>query len=102
VISYYVVETWGQRQQGLVRRPVLDPTPSESLVTRFRQRWISASFRVQLGVIAGIGFVVRVAYVTFAKHDQTLATTDIFPGDQFFYSRAADALAEGEGFVTPW
>ena len=102
VISYYVVETWGQRQQGLVRRPVLDPTPAELLVTRFRQRWISASFRVQLGVIAGIGFVVRVAYVAFAKHDQTLATTDVFPGDQFFYSRAADALAEGEGFVTPW
>lgn len=102
VASYYVVERWGQRRQGLVRRPLLDPTPSESVVTRIRDRWTAASFRAQLAVIAAVGFVGRVAYVAFAKHDQTLSSTDIFPGDQFFYSRAADALAAGEGFVTPW
>lgn len=102
VVSYYVVELWGQRLQGLVRRPVLDPTPTESLVSGLRRRWIGASFRAQVLVIAAFGFVGRVVYVVLAKHDQTLATTDVFPGDQFFYSRAADALAAGDGFVTPW
>ena len=102
VISYYVVERWGQRRQGLLRRPRLDPTPMETMVAGARRRWISVSFRTQLAVIAAVGFAGRVAYVVFAKHDQTLATTDIFPGDQFFYSRAADVLAEGKGFVTPW
>ncbi|MEQ8841762.1 MAG: acyltransferase family protein [Acidimicrobiales bacterium] len=102
IVSYYVVEVSGQRLQGLVRRPRLDPTPSESFVTRLRAQWVGARFRTQLLVISGVGFVGRVLYVILAKHDQTLSTTDIAPGDQFFYSRAADALAAGEGFVTPW
>jgi len=102
IISYYVVEAAGQRLQGAVRGRRLETTPTESLVARVRVRWVAASFRAQLLVIAAVGFVGRVVYVVFAKHDQTLETTDIFPGDQFFYSRAADALAEGEGFVTPW
>jgi len=102
VISYYTVEVFGQSLQGVVHGRHQDPTPTESLVVRARARWIEASFRAQLLVVAGVGFIGRVFYVIFAKHDQTLATTDIFPGDQFFYSRAADAIAEGDGFVTPW
>ena len=102
VVSYYTVEVAGQRLQGLVRRPVLDPTPAETLVSKVRRRWIGSSFRIQLLAVSAVGFLGRVAYVILAKHDQTLATTDIFPGDQFFYSRAADALAAGDGFVTPW
>lgn len=102
IASYYVVESAGQRAQGLVRRPRVDPTPMERAVAGLRRRWTAASFRAQLGVIAAIGFAGRCVYVVLAKHDQTLSSVDIFPGDQFFYSRAADALAEGEGFVTPW
>lgn len=102
VISYYAVERLGLRAQGAVRRAVLDPTPTEALVARLRRRWTAVSFRVQLVMIASVGFVGRVLYVVLAKRDQTLASTDIFPGDQFFYSRAADALADGDGFVTPW
>ena len=101
-LSYYLVERTGQSLQGRLTRPVLDPTPTEAWVTRLRGGWVAASCRTQLAVIAAVGFVGRVVYVGFAKHDQTLATTDVFPGDQFFYSRAADALADGEGFVTPW
>lgn len=101
-LSYYAVERPFQGLQGRLRRPVVDPTTGERWVAAVRDRWRAASFRAQLAVIAGIGFAGRVLYVVFAKHDQTLATTDIFPGDQFFYSRAADALAAGDGFVTPW
>lgn len=101
-LSYYLVERTFQGWQGALKRPVVDPTAGERWVSRLRDRWIAASFRAQLGLVAGAGFVGRVLYVVLAKRDQTLETTDIFPGDQFFYSRAADALAEGEGFVTPW
>jgi len=100
--SYYAVERVGQRWQGAVQRGTLDPTPLEARVSKILGRVRAASFRAQLLVVAGVAFVGRAAYVVLAKHDQTLATTDIFPGDQFFYSRAADALAAGEGFVTPW
>jgi peptidoglycan/LPS O-acetylase OafA/YrhL len=102
VASYYLVEATGQRLQGRFRGAVRDPTSTESLVTQARARWSRASFRAQLLVISTFGFAGRVVYVILAKHDQTLASTDVSPGDQFFYSRAADALAEGDGFVTPW
>jgi len=103
IVSYYLVERGGQSLQGLVRRPRRDPTLTESLVSRVRGRWTRASFRVQLAVLAGLGFVGRAVYVVLAKRDQTFAAADgMAPGDQFFYSRAADALAEGDGFVTPW
>jgi peptidoglycan/LPS O-acetylase OafA/YrhL/4-amino-4-deoxy-L-arabinose transferase-like glycosyltransferase len=101
-VSYYVVERAGLRLQGRVRRPVHDPTGGEAWVAARLAQWRARSFRVQLGVIAALGLVLRVVYIVAAKRDQTLATTDVFPGDQFYYSRAADALAEGEGFVTPW
>jgi peptidoglycan/LPS O-acetylase OafA/YrhL/4-amino-4-deoxy-L-arabinose transferase-like glycosyltransferase len=102
VISYYAIERTFQRMQSWLHRPTLDPSGGERRVQVVRDRWVAASFRAQLGVIAAVGFVGRVLYVIFAKHDQTLESLDIFPGDQFFYTRAADALAEGEGFVTPW
>lgn len=102
IISYYVVEQFGLAMQGGLRRPRLDPTPMETWVSRTRQRFTAVSYRAQLGLIALAGLALRVVYVITAKHDQTLASLDIFPGDQFYYSRAADALAEGEGFVTPW
>lgn len=102
IISYYAIERTGQRLQSWVRRPTVDPTAGERAVRRFREGWIALSFRAQLAWIAGLGFVGRALYVIVAKHDQTLETTDIFPGDQFFYTRAADALARGEGFVSPY
>ena len=102
VISYYVVERAGLNLQRVLRRPVVDVTPTESMVTRVRQRWSAAAFRMQLLVIAAGGLVLRIVYIVVAKRDQGLDTTDVFPGDQFYYSLAADALAKGEGFVTPW
>lgn len=102
IISYYAIERTGQRLQSWVRRPTIDPTAGELAVQRFRAGWIALSFRAQLAWVAGLGFVGRALYVIVAKHDQTLETTDIFPGDQFFYTRAADALAKGEGFVSPY
>ncbi len=85
-----------------MHRPIADPTPTESLVRRTADRWRAASFRAQLAVIAGAGFLLRVAYVVLSKRNDTLSTDNPFPGDQFYYSLAADTLAEGKGFVTPW
>ena len=53
--SFYLVERAGLAVQGRVRRPVIDPTPSESLVARAVSRWRDASFRAQLAVIGGGG-----------------------------------------------
>ena len=99
VASYYLVERLGLRMQGLVRRPVQEPSAGELLVSRMAAGWRVAAFRTQLAVVAVSGFVFRVIYVIVVKRDQTL---DVFAGDQFYYSLAADALAAGKGFVTPW
>ena len=101
-LSYYFVERIGLRFQGWVRRPLHRRAVVEQLIERLAQRWRSAAFALQLGLVAGVGFVFRVAYVILVKRDHTFQTKDIFPGDQFYYSLAADALAEGKGFITPW
>ena len=102
VASYCLVERLGLRMQRLVRRPVEGPSPAELLVSRLAAGWRAASFRAQLAVVAAAGFVFRVFYVTVVKRDHTLQSLDVFAGDQFYYSLAADALAAGRGFVTPW
>ena len=102
VASYYLVERLGLRMQGLVRRESHGSTSIESAVDRLAARWRAASFRLQLVVIAAAGLALRAIYVIVVKRDQTLETVDVFPGDQFYYSLAADALADGKGFVTPW
>ena len=102
VASYYLVERLGLRMQQLVRRPVQGPSAGELFVSRLAAGWRAASFRAQLAVVATAGFVFRVIYVIVVKRDHTLQTLDIFPGDQFYYSLAADGLAAGKGFVTPW
>ena len=101
VVTYYGVEKVGQRFQGAVRRPAVDPTPTESKVAAIVGRWRSASFRWQLAVMASGGLVLRIGYVITKRH-QTLVAGKVFPGDQFYYSLAADALAKGKGFVVPW
>lgn len=100
--SYYLVERAGLRMQGLVQRPIDGPSAFEQFIDRLAERWRKASFRIQLALIATAGFVFRVVYVVMVKRDHTLETTDVFAGDQFYYSLAADALADGKGFVTPW
>ena len=101
-VSYHLVERAGLAAQSLVRRPPLESTPSENLVTQVLRWWRGAAFRVQMASIAAAGLALRVAYVLIAKSDQTLDAGEVFPGDQFYYSLAADALADGRGFVIPW
>ncbi len=100
-VSYYAAERTGQRLQGVVKRPTLDPTPTETWLSTIVQRWRAASFRAQMAAIGSAGLVLRVIYV-ITKRNQTLDGGRIFPGDQFYYSLAADALAAGKGFVVPW
>ena len=102
VASYCLVERSGLRMQGLVRRESHGQTRFESAVERLAATWRAATFRLQLAVVAAAGLALRVVYVIVVKRDHTLQTLDIFPGDQFYYSLAADALAAGRGFVTPW
>ena len=102
VASYYLVERLGLRMQGLVRRESHGPTSFESAVERLAATWRAASFRFQLAVVAMAGFVFRVIYVIVVKRDHMLETLDVFPGDQFYYSLTADALAAGKGFVAYW
>ncbi len=102
VASYYLVEGLGLRMQGLVRRPVGEPSAGELFVSRLAAGWRAAAFRTQLAVVAAGALAFRFAYVIFAKRDQTLDSLDNFPGDQFYYSRAADAFSKGDGFVSPW
>ncbi|RMH87233.1 MAG: hypothetical protein D6683_00190 [Actinomyces sp.] len=85
-----------------LRRPVLDPTPLEAGVAALVARWRAASFRRRLALVAVSGLALRLVYVLGAKADQTLDPGSVFPGDQFYYSLAADALAAGRGFVVPW
>ncbi|MEZ5165987.1 MAG: acyltransferase [Acidimicrobiales bacterium] len=79
IVSYYLVERTGQRLQGVVRRPVVDPTPTEARVARWRRWWVAAGFRTQVALVAGAGLLFRAGYVVAAKLDQTLQTTDVFP-----------------------
>ncbi len=101
-ISYYVVERTAMRFQPSLRRPVVDPTPSESMMRRWTRWARGSSYRAQLFVVAGAALLLRFGYVLASKRNQTLDPGAVFPGDQFYYSLAADALADGRGFVVPW
>ena len=101
VTSYYLVERLGLRLQRLVRRPARDVLAGELIVGRLVAGWRAASFRAQLAVVAAAGLALRVAYVIVAKRNDTLDSLS-FPTDQYYYSRTADLLASGEGFVSPW
>ena len=101
-LSYVIVERAGLALQGWVRRPALDPTPTESAVHRIFGWWGAQSFRARLALIAAGGLILRVTYVLAAKRDQTLFESDLGVGDQYYYSLAGDALARGDGFVVPW
>lgn len=100
--SHYVVERPVMAMGRRLRRPVADPTPAESAVSRLSAAWLAASFRARLAMIAAGALAVRLAYVLIAKRNQTLDPGEVFPGDQFYYSLAGDALADGRGFVVPW
>ena len=101
--SYWLIERPGQAAAGLVRRPVREPTALEAAVERLAERWRGASFQVQLGVLAGLAAAVRLAYVLGAKRNESiLEPGSVFPGDQFYYALAGDAIADGRGFVVPW
>lgn len=101
-LSYRFVERPAMAQQRRLRRRLLDPTPTEALIGRLVSGWRAASFQLQLGVIAASALLVRVGYVMLAKRTETLASGSVGPGDQFYYSLAGDALADGRGFVVPW
>ena len=101
-VSYWLVERPGQQAAACVRRPAKQPTALESAAGRLAEWWRTASWRAKLGVIAGLGAVVRFVYVLAAKRTETLDPDSVFPGDQFYYSLAGDALADGQGFVVPW
>lgn len=100
--SHYLVERPAMVLGRRLRRPVADPTPAETVVSRLAEVWRAASFRARLGVIAAGALAVRFAYVLIAKRNQTLEPGEVFPGDQFYYALAGDALADGKGFVVPW
>ncbi len=89
---------WSHR----LRRPVVDPTPLEGRVASWAARWRSTTPRLRLGLVAAGALVLRLVYVLAEKADQGLSRGEVFPGDQFYYSLAADALASGRGFVVPW
>ena len=101
--SYWLVERPWQAAAGFVRRPVRQTTATERAVGRLLERWRAASFRAQMGVIAGVAAAVRLGYVLGAKRSESILEPDsVFPGDQFYYSLAGDAIADGRGFVVPW
>lgn len=102
VASYHLVERGGQQLQNWVRRPVSVTSKPDNLLSCVAARWRSASFRLQLVLVAGLGLLFRVLYVVVVKRDHSLASEYISAGDQFYYSLAADALVDGKGFVTPW
>ena len=100
--THYMVERAGIALGGRRRGRIIDPTPLESIVARMGAGWRAASFRARLAVIAVGALVVRFGYVLGAKRTETLTPETVFPGDQFFYALAGDALADGKGFVVPW
>ena len=92
-VSHYIVERPAMAMGRRLRRPVADPTPTESAVSRLAAAWLAASFRARLAVIAAGALAVRLAYVLIAKRNQTLDPGEVFPGDQFYYSLAAASNA---------
>lgn len=101
-VSYLILERKGQALAPLLRRARVERTTLESLTADLARKWQVASFRMRLGIIAAVAAVVRLCYIIFAKHSETLVPDSVFPGDQFYYALAGDALADGKGFVVPW
>ena len=61
------------------------------------------SFALEIGSIGLAALALRVAYVLGAKRNDGIdITIGEKGGDQYYYSLAAEALAEGRGFVVPW
>jgi len=102
-LSYLIVERAGMRAQNAVRLPRVDPTRVEAWIGARVAWWQRASYRAQMAVVVGVAAVVRGSYLVFAKLGESIdGTANVFPGDQFYYSHAADALADGDGFVVPY
>ena len=100
--SYFLVERAGLARARRISSPAAGAGPLESLVAGLRGQWREATFRAQLAAIAVLAAAVRFCYVLTAKRSETLDPDSVFPGDQFYYVLAGDALADGRGFVVPW
>lgn len=74
--------------------------PTDEAAATPARRSVFGSFNLQLSLVALAALVVRVGYVMLAKRDESLLT--LAAGDQIFYSGAAEALADGRGFVEPY
>jgi 4-amino-4-deoxy-L-arabinose transferase-like glycosyltransferase len=57
--------------------------------------WSRRSFRTQLLVIMGLGFLIRILYLMFVTRDDRLW------GDAYAYYWSGRLLAEGHGFIQP-
>lgn len=101
-VSYWLVERLGVAAGRRHNSPTIDPTPTERFAARAVGWWSAASFRAQIAAIAALAACVRFGYVLTAKRTETLDPDSVFPGDQFYYALAGDALADGRGFVVPW
>jgi len=101
-VSYWLVERLGVAAGRRHNSPTIDPTPTERFAARAVGWWRTASFRAQIAAIAALAACVRFGYVLTAKRTETLDPDSVFPGDQFYYALAGDALADGRGFVVPW
>ncbi|MFA9564597.1 MAG: glycosyltransferase family 39 protein [Acidimicrobiales bacterium] len=61
------------------------------------------SFAFEIALIGLAALTLRVVYVLGAKRNDGIdITIGEKAGDQYYYSLAAEALAEGRGFVVPW
>ena len=101
--SYLFVERLALKLSRLVKRHRQDVTAIERAVSSLARSWNNAAFRLRLGVIGVVAAAVRFGYVFLAKRTESILEPDsVFPGDQFYYALAGDALADGRGFVVPW
>ena len=67
------------------------------------RRPVRRSFAFEIGLIGLAALVLRVVYIVGAKRNDGIdITIGEQAGDQYYYSLAAEALAEGRGFVVPW
>ncbi len=70
---------------------------------RAPRRPVRRSFSFEIALIGLAALVLRVVYIVGAKRNDGIdITIGEKAGDQYYYSLAAEALAEGRGFVVPW